>query len=888
MIPLLRQVRRGVSALFSPARADAETDNEVRDFVRRRIAELGREGMPYKDALRQATIEVGGVTATREEVRASGWEHGVDTLFSDVRYALRRLRRDPVFTLVAAITLAVGIGSATAIFSAVNPILFRALPYPGAERIVTISDRAQSGAASEPTYGTYEELASRSRSFESLSAADLWRPSLTGTDEAERLQGQRVSASYFHTLGVLPAVGRSFDRAEDAPGSARVAVLSDRLAKRRFGGADSLVGASITVNGEPFTVIGIMAPGFLDILSPSTDIWAPLQAQPRAAPNAREWGHHYRIVGRLKRDVDVNVARRELATIASRPLPSDFARVPWAGLENGLLVRGLQEDVTAGARPALIAVVAAAAMLLLIACVNVANLLLARSRRRRAEFALRSALGAERKRLVRQLLTEAVMLAMIGGGLAFVVAQAGVGALVTLSPPGLPNVDLVRVDAAAFGFGLILTTIVGVTVGLMPALSASRADVRGGMQGVSRTVASGRGAARGALVISEVALALVLLVGAGLLSRSLDRLLAVSPGVQTERVLTMQVVDAAGRNRSDQERLSFYEQAVAAVRNVPGVTGAALTSQLPLSGDLDAYGYTFAAFPERQPGEDGAAMRYSVTADYLRVMGIPLLRGRLLDESDRADGPASFLISESLARLMFGDADPIGQRVRFGPDSDGSRPWGTVVGVVGDVKQQSLASLNSAAFYVASAQWRWVDPVQSLVVRTSGEAAAMTNAVRRAVWSVDRNKPITRVATMEQLVWRTGSDRRFASVIYGTFAVAALLLAAVGLYGVVSGLVAERTREFGIRSALGATRGEIVRGVLANGLLFTAIGVAIGVAGASATSRLLETLLYGISRADPSTYAGVIALLGTVAVLACWAPARRAAAVDPAVTLRSE
>jgi len=887
MIPLLRQIQRGVSALFSPARADAETDLEVRHFVQSRTRELERQGLHYEDALRQATTEVGSLTATREEVRASGWEHGVDTLLSDVRYALRRLRRDPVFTMVAALTLAVGIGAATAIFSAVNPILFRALPYPGAERIVTISDRAQSGAPAEPTYGTYEELASRSRSFETMSATDLWRPSLTGTDEAERLQGQRVSASYFHTLGVLPAVGRSFDDAEDAPGAARVAVLSDRLVKRRFGGADSIIGTSITLNGEPYTVIGIMAPGFTDILSPSTDIWAPLQAQPRAAPNAREWGHHYRIVGRLQRGLDVDVARRELATIASQPI-SEYPRVLWAGLENGLLVRGLQEDVTAGARPALIAVVAAAAMLLLIACVNVANLLLARSRRRRAEFSLRAALGAERKRLVRQLLTESVMLAIIGGALAFVVAQMGVGALVALSPPGLPNVDLVRVDGTAFGFGLIITTLVGITVGLMPALSASRADVRGGMQGVSRTVAGGRGAARGALVVCEVALALILLVGAGLLVRSLDRLLAVSPGVQTERVLTMQVVDAAGRNRTDQERLNFYEQALTAVRNVPGVMDAAFTSQLPLSGDLDAYGYTFAAFPERQPGEDGAAMRYSVSGDYFRVMGIPLLRGRLLDESDRADAPPSFLISESLAIQTFATADPIGQRVRFGPDSDGSRPWGTVVGVVGDVKQQSLASLNTAAFYVSSAQWRWVDPVQSLVVRTSGDAAAMTNAVRRAVWSVDRNKPIARVATMEQLVWRTGSDRRFASVIYGTFAIAALLLAAVGLYGVVSGLVAERTREFGIRSALGATRGEIVRGVLANGLLFTTIGVAIGVAGAFATTRLLDTLLYGISGADPSTYAGVIALLGSVAVLACWAPARRAAAVDPVVTLRSE
>ena len=884
---LLRQIRRGVTALFSPARADADMDNEIRDFVQGRTRELVRENLSYEDAQRIARIEIGSITATRESVRASGWEHGVDTLLGDCRYALRRLRRDPGFTGVAALTLALGIGAATAIFSAVNPILFRALPYPGADRIVAISDRAPSGAPAEPTYGTYEELASRSRSFETLSAADLWRPSLTGTDEAERLQGQRVSASYFHTLGVLPAAGRTFDSTEDVPGAARVAVLSDRLVKRRFGVEGAVVGASITMNGEPFTVVGIMPPGFVDVMAPATDVWAPLQAQPRAPPDAREWGHHYRIVGRLKRGVDADAARRELASIASQQV-AEFPRVPWALLDNGVLVRGLQEDVTAAARPALVAIVAAAAVLLLIACVNVANLLLARSRRRRAEFALRSALGAEGGRLVRQLLTESVMLAMIGGALAFFVAQLGVGALIALSPPGLPSADLIRIDGAAFVFGLLVTTIVGITVGLMPALSASRADVRGGMQPVSRTFAGGRGAARGALVVSEVALALVLLVGAGLLLRSLDRLFAVSPGVQAERVLTMQVVDAADRNRTDQQRLNFYEQVVTAVRNVPGVTGAAFTSQLPLSGDLDAYGYTFAAFPEREPGEDGAAMRYSVTADYIDVMGIPLLRGRRLDETDRADAPGSFLISETLARQTFGDADPIGQRVRFGPESDGTRPWGTVVGVVGNVKQQSLASQNNTAFYVPAAQWRWVDPVQSLVVRTSGDASALMNAVRRAVWSVDRNKPITRVATMEQLIWRTGSDRRFASVIYGTFAIAALLLAAVGLYGVVSGLVAERTREFGIRSALGATHGEIVRGVLGNGLVFTAIGVAMGVAGAFATSRLLETLLYGISRTDPATYAGVIALLGGVAALACWAPARRAAAVDPAVTLRAE
>ena len=885
-MPILRQLARGIAALLFPERADAAMDSEIQHFVQLRARELAREGMSADHALRQATIEIGNVTTTREQVRGSGWEHGLDTLLGDMRYALRRLRRDPVFTAVTATTLAMGIGAATAIFSAVNPILFRALPYPGAHRIVTITDRARDGAPAEPTYGTFEELVGRSRSFETLSAADLWRPSLTGTDEPERLDGQRVTASFFHTLGVQPAVGRSFDDAEDVPGARKVAILSDRIVKRRFRDS-TMVGASIMLNGETHQVVGVMPPGFVDITAPTTDVWAPLQAQPRAPPASREWGHHYRIVGRLKPGMDVDAARRELASIASQPV-ADFPRVAWAALGEGLLVRGLQEDVTAAARPALMAIVVAAFVLVLLACVNVANLLLARSARRRAEFALRTALGAGGRRLVRQLLTESVILALIGGALGFVVAQAGVGALVRLSPPGWTHANVIRIDGAAFGFGLIVTTLVGLTVGLLPALSASRADVRRGMQSGTRGVPGSRNAARGALVVSEVALALILLVGAGLLLRSLDQLFAVSPGIRPAQVLTMQVVDAADRTRTDTERTSFFEQAVAAVRNVPGVRSAAITSQLPLSGDLDGYGYTFAAFPDRQPGEDGAAMRYSVTSDYFEAMGIPLRRGRLLDARDRADAPQAFVISESLARRVFGDADAVGQNVRFGPESDGTRPWGTVVGVVGNVKQKSLASANTDAFYVPVSQWRWVDPVQSLVVRTSGDAAALTSAVKRAVWSVDRNKPITRVATMEHLIDQTAVEHRFASVVYATFAIAALLLAAVGLYGVIAGRVAERTREIGIRTALGATRADIVQGVLVNGLLLTAVGVAIGVAGAFAASRMLETLLYGIARTDLATYAGVIALLGGVALLACWAPARRAAAVDPAITLRSD
>jgi putative ABC transport system permease protein len=885
---LLRQAARGIAALMAPARADADVDAEVRHYVEQRARELSRGGVPWDDAMRRATLEIGNRTVTREDVRASGWEHGLDLFLGDVRYALRRLRREPGFTFVAAITLAVGIGAATAIFSAVNPILFRALPYPHAERVVTIAERAQAGFPIAPTYGTYEELAARSRSFDAISATDSWRPSLTNTDEPERLEGLRVSASFFRTLGVMPAVGRAFEDAEDVPGGPAVVVLSDRLVRRRFGSERSMIGSTVMLNGTSYVVVGVMPPGFVDATAPSTDVWSPLRAARRADPNSRAWGPHNRIVARLKPDVTLDQASRELASIASRAI-GDFPRVPWASLQSGVLVRSLQADVTAAMRPALLAIIAAALVLLLIACVNVANLLLARSARRRGEFAVRSALGAAGSRLVRQLLTESLILALLGGALGFVVASIGVGAIISLGPADLPRAEAIRLDASAFAFGLLVTTIVGIAAGVIPALGARRTDVRGDMQRVSRNLASARGAVRSSLVVAEVALALVLLVGAGLLLRSLDRLFAVSPGIRPSNVLTMQVVDASGPQRTDAERIGFYTQAVEAVRSVPGVKDVALTSQLPLSGDLDAYGYALESFPEEKPGENGAAMRYAVTPDYFRTMDIPLIRGRLLDATDRAGAPQSFVVSESFAQQAFGkNIDPIGQHVRFGGDATGDRPWGTIVGVVGDVKQESLVSLNAAAFYVPIAQWSWVDPVQSLVVHTSGDAGLMTAAVKRAVWSVDRNKPITRVATMQQLIERSVSQRRFTSVIYQTFAIAALLLAAVGLYGVISGGVAERTKEIGIRSALGATRGDVVRGVLRNGLGLTAAGVVIGIGGAAATSRLLESLLFGISRVDAVTYVGVVVLLGGVALLACWAPARRAAGVDPAITLRSE
>jgi putative ABC transport system permease protein len=847
------------------------------------------QGMSAGEARRAAHAQVGSATAVREDVRSAGWEHVIETIITDVRYAFRRLHRNPGFAAIVTLTLALSIGATTAIFSVVNPILFRPLPYPDAGRILTIADRRDDGTLFDPTYGTYAELAARSRALAPLAVTDGWSPSITGTAEPERLQGRSVSANFLQVLGIQPAVGRNFDASEDQVGGARVVLLSARLVQRRFAGDAGIVGRRIMLDGDPYLVVGVMPRDFVDATSPAADVWSPVQAQAHAGFNSREWGHHYRIVGRLAPGATFAQASTELRSIAASPDPA-FPRPVWADMKSGMSVRSLHDTVTADARPALLAIFGAVLLLLLIACVNVTNLLLARGAQRRGEFAMRTALGAGRGRIVRQLLTESLMLAAAGGALGLLLARAGVRALVALSPAGLPRMEAIRMDGWALLFACVTTTVVGLLVGVVPAVAASRTNLHDTLQGASRRSAGGRSAIRNVLVVAEVSLALVLLVSAGLLIRSLDQLFGVAPGFDPSHVLSMQVIEAGGAYHSDSARSRFYTQALGAVRNVPGVIDAAFTSQLPLSGDMDGYGYEFEAFPTSRPGDDGSALRYAVTPDYFRTMHIPLRGGRLLDASDRAGTPGAIVISESFARRKFGNASPIGQRARFGPEVGSSRPWGTIVGVVGDVKQESLGSAgtNLDAFYVTVDQWWWVDNVQSLVVRTSGDAAALTPSIKRAVWSIDPNLPVARVATMERIVASTGASRRFASIVFQTFALTALLLAAIGLYGVISGSVTERTREIGIRSALGATSRDIVARVVGNGLLLTLVGVVFGIGGAFVATRMLETLLFGVTRADPITYIGVIGLLTGVAVLACWSPARRAAGVDPAITLRAE
>jgi putative ABC transport system permease protein len=808
-------------------------------------------------------------------------------LFHDLRYALRQLRKNPGFTCTAIVILGLGIGASTAIFSAVNPILFEPLPYPHASRIMMIWYAADDGSRIPQTFHTYREVAERNRSFDAIAVMKPWQPTLTGADQPQRIDGQQVSASYFRSLGVVPVLGRDLQASDDVLHGPRVVIVSNGFWRRRFGGDPTIVGRQVRLDDDSYIIIGVLPREFDNVLAPTAEVWSPLQYDTGniTSIETREWGHHLQMLGRLRAGVSIDQARSDLDWIAHTPVP-EFPRPDWASLKRGFVANSLQEDVASGVKPALLAVLGAVTLLLMIACVNVTNLLLARGAQRRGEFAMRTALGALPSRVIRQLVTESLLLATLGGVCGMLVAGFGVRALVALSPPGLPRVNAIRFDGVVFAFAFAITALIGLAIGLIPALHSSWGDLHLGLQQSSRRTAGGQQLARRSLVVAEISLALVLLVSAGLLWRSLERLFATDPGFDASHVLSMQVQESGHQFDSDGARDRFFTQALEAVSQVPGVTAAAFTSQLPLSGDFESFGVQFQLDPN---DNSEAGLRYAVSPGYFEAMHIPLRRGRLLDEHDVAGAPQAILLSESFAKRKFPGQDPSGQRVRVGPDiGHADRPWGTIVGVVGDVKQASLALNASDAFYTTTTQYSWVDNVQSLVVRTHGDAAALTSAIEKAIWSVDKDQPIIRVATMSNLLDRSEAERRFVLILFEAFGLVALMLAATGIYGVLSGSVTERTREMGVRTALGATRGDILALVIRQGMTLTVIGIVIGIGGALAASQALVTLMIGVSRLDPVTYLGVVVLLGAISLIACGVPAWRAAQVDPAITLRAE
>jgi putative ABC transport system permease protein len=898
---LWRQLTRGLRVLTQRNESDAELSADLRDYIDRATTAHIANGLSPEAARRAALLEAGSATSIQDRVRSSAWENAVENLLADLRYGARQLLRHPGFATVAILTLALGIGATTAIFSAVNPILFEPLPYPHADRVVIVWESRSDGSPGNPAYGTFFGLTgSHPRSIELATVSKPWQPAMVGAGEAERFEGQRVTPDYFRTLGVSPALGRDFAPSDDVQNAPAVAVISDRLWKRRFASDPAIVGRQLTLDGSLVTVIGVMPAHFENVLAPASDIWAPLQYNPALPFDGREWGHHLFMLARLAPGASAKSAANELST-ALVPLTQTYAKgyASSGGPPRGIAVHPMRDDLTANVRPALLAILGAVLLVLLIACINVTNLVLARGSERRAEFAMRAALGAGRARLIRQMLAEGLLLAFIGGTLGIAIAWFGIQAIVALSPVDLPRLSAIRIDGTVLVFALGITTLVGLLVGLLPALHAGANDPQAAIQESSRTVARGHHFTRRILVVAEVAISLVLLVAAGLLLRSIKKVFSVAPGFDQARLLTMQVQDSGRRtipgpsspanDRANSDALAgYYDAALKSVRAVPGVEAAAFSSQLPLSGDDDVYGVEFESLSNGASSD--AAFRYAVSPGYCEAMHIPLRRGRYLDERDKPGAPVAVVISESLASRFFAHADPIGRRVRLGPDAgDPTKPWSVIVGVVGDVKQTGLAVTGDDAFYIANKQWQWFDPAQSLVVRSNGsDPASLTREVKEAVWSVDKDQPIVRVATMPSLVATSEAQRHFAFVLFEIFGLVAVLLAATGIYGVLSGAVTERTREIGIRAVFGASPSSILRLILGQGMALTAAGLAIGIAGAIAASSLLATLLFGITHLDPITYAAVTLLLLGVATAACYIPARRAMRLDPTTALRHD
>jgi putative ABC transport system permease protein len=825
----------------------------------------------------------------------------MDNLWQDLRYGIRMLLRSPGFTLVGVLALALGIGANTAIFSVVNAVLLRPLPYPDPDRLVLLSENfSRLGlnriSVSAPEFIDYRD---RSQSFERVAAYKYLNFNLTGVDEPERILGASVSAGLFTLLGINPSRGRAFLPEEDQPGGHPVVVLSHGLWQRRFGADPSVVGKTLRLNGNHMTVVGIMPPGFQ--FPAQAELWAPIVFNDDALRQRQS--RSLRVIARLKPDVTLKQAQAEMSTFA-RQLTQQYPDIYLESNGWSITLTPLREQMVGNLRTTLLVLLGAVGFVLLIACANVANLLLARAAARQKEIAIRTALGAGRRRLVRQLLTESVLLALVGGTLGLLLALWGIDLLAALRPPGIPALVKISVDAPVLAFTILTSLLTGILFGLAPALAASKLDLNESLKEGGRGAAGSRGRHRlgSILVISEVALALVLLIGAGLLIKGFLRLRSVDPGFNPKNVLVTWTVLSPSKYPDRTQVADFYQTLLARIEALPGVQFVGATNDLPLSGDNSSWGFTTEAHPRPAPGEVLEANYRVASPNYFRAMGISLVRGRFFTEFDNESAPGAVIINETMARRFWSDEDPIGKRMKLGspdPQHTWDGLWLTIVGVVGDVKHFGLAADARPEMYVTYLQnpWRGLPAAPymtvvwrgvSLVVRVAAEPTALAAAVRRAVWSVDKDQPVFGVNTIEQVLSNSVAQRRFTMLLLSLFAALALVLAALGIYGVMSYAVTQRTREIGIRMSLGAQPSDALRLVLKQGLGLALVGVGIGLAAAFTLTRVLSGLLYSVSATDPATFAGISLLLAAVALLACYIPARRATRVDPMVALRYE
>jgi putative ABC transport system permease protein len=801
-------------------------------------------------------------------------------LVRDLRYGLRGMRRSLGFTTVAILTLALGIGATTVILSVARGVLFRPLPFKDVDRLVLVWDRQPPGTDTPASYSEFLEWREHVTPLESVASWFSTSFTLTGEGEAEEIWGERASAAILPMLGIEPILGRSFRPEEDRRDSDPVAIISHAFWERRYASDPGVCGRTMNLNGKVFTIVGVLPPRVAGILPQDSllgrhrDIWIPLRLDAEVAPADV---HFLRVIGRLRPGVTVDTALQEAQAAVAR-----LVRPP--GADHGVRFVPLQEHVVGGFRPALLALLGAVSLLLLIACANVAGLLLARATARRKEIALRMALGAGRPRLVRQLLTESLMLAALGGGAGLLLSYWGLDLLVAACRDFLPRADEIAIDGTALLCTVLITLATGILFGLAPAAQVDGAGLERNLREGGRSTGSGgaRQRLRGAIVIGEIALSLVLLVGAGLLGRSFVRLLTADKGFDPENVLSFSLYLPFASYPQPEQQTRYFGEAIESVAALPGVAGAAAISELPLGGDGTNGGIGIEGRTD-PPGSEPLAEKRIVTPDYFRVMKTTLLAGRPFAESDRASSPAVAIINQALARRLFPGQDPLGRRIDFRWETKG---WQEIVGVVADVKQYGLQEDALPAVFVPLSQRP--SPAMTVVVRSTLRQADLVAAIQRRLAAIDRDRPMVQVRAMERVIADSVADRRLPMLILGGFAAAALLLGAIGVYGIISYSVAQRTQEFGLRMALGARRSDVARLVLGQGLRLALSGLLIGLVGSFAAARLIAGLLFGIGPYDPMTLGATSLVLLAVALLACYVPARRAARVDPMVALRCE
>ena len=803
-------------------------------------------------------------------------------LRNDIRYALRNLIKRPGFTIIAVVTLALGIGANSAIFSAINALLLRPLPFPELERVVALCDKVPSRGVvhNEVAMANYLDWKAQNQSFDQLALYRWWSANLTGIEPPERIQGFLVTANFLDALGMKPIMGRNFYEEENQPGKDAVALITHSLWQRRFGGDPNIINKTITLNSITRTVIGVMPERFN--FPKGAEVYAPLAMTPELSRSRSS--HSYYVVGRLRAGTTPESAQADIDTITAR-LEHQY---PETNTGLGANVYPIVKDTVRLYDTALWVMMGAVGFVLLIACANVANLMLARASGRQKEIALRSALGASRWRIIRQLLTESLIVALLGGALGVLVAFWGIDALRAGNPGDAakfaPGWYQLGINLPVLAFTLGLSILSGLVFGLAPAWQVSKPNLNDVLKEGGRQMSGRSHRLRSSLVVFEVALSMILLVGAGLLVRSFLSLLRTSPGFNPDGVLTMSLVLPAAKYKEDPQRFNFYRDLVQRVQSLPGVQSAAAVNYLPLGGANSSDAYLVEGTPEPAPGQEEVGRYRVCTPDYFQTMAIPILQGRGFNGQDKAGAPPVVIVNEALARKHWPGADAIGKRIRL-YDSLDKAPWMEIVGVIRDVKHE-LDLEVTPEFYLPHAQDSWNSMV--LVARTTVEPTSLASPIRQQVWAIDKDQPVFGVLSMQEVRSQSVALYSFSSVMLGVFAGIALLLASVGIYGVMAFAVTQRTHEIGIRMALGARASDVLKLVVKHGMTLAVIGVSLGLGGAWALTRFMEKLLVGVAPTDLLTFSVVSACLLGAALFACYLPARRATKVDPLVALRYE